>query len=145
VLAVAVAGCGGGQAAHPAAAHHSPPKASSRYVLTCSPAVVASIQLAAEDQHSQDKSEEQNWINLTGGTLTNQGSDLTTLADDLGTGLTASTSSRPYYLTHDAVTSQDDWNTFQTDQSSGLAPGWTSEYNAIKADINQLALDCHVP
>jgi hypothetical protein len=106
--------------------------------------VVASIQLAAEDQHKQDKAEEQNWVNLVDGTPTNQGNDLTTLASDLGTGLTASAPSRPYYLTHDAITFENDWNTFQTDQGSGLAPGWTSEYNAIKWDIRQLVIDCGV-
>jgi hypothetical protein len=87
------------------------------------------------DQESQDVSLEQGWVEVTSGSQTSQGNDLAAAAQSLsnysGTQLAADAS-------HFVIQAQ----TFLSDQSSGLMPGWTSEYQQIAADIHKLADQC---
>jgi hypothetical protein len=131
------AGTSGGQAA-PAQATSAPPPS-----LTCSTTLgdgeTAKQTIAAlvADQRSQDKSEEQNWVDVVEGTPTSQGQDLQSASNDFG-----AFSSSTTQLAFDAATFSTDASTFLSDQSGGLLPGWVSEYRAIQHDIEALADDC---
>jgi hypothetical protein len=87
------------------------------------------------DQASQDVSLEEGWVELASGRQTSQGNDLAAAAQSLGT----YSGTR---LAADASQFAAEAQTFLRDQSSGLRPGWTSEYRQVAADIHKLADGC---
>jgi len=95
----------------------------------------AVIAVLVKDQKSQDASETQGWVDLVSGSETGQGSDLDAAAQALG-------SYSGTQLATDASQFGTDAQTFLSDQSSGLQPGWITEYRQVAADIHKLAADC---
>jgi hypothetical protein len=93
------------------------------------------IRMLVSDQKSQDKALEENWVTVTDGSETSQGNDLDAAAQSLG-------SYSGTELAADASQFASDVQTFLTDQSGGLLPGWPSEYDAVATDIHRLADDC---
>jgi hypothetical protein len=123
-------------AASAAAASNGPPP------LTCSTVTSDNCQTASQvigvlvsDQKSQDAQLEQNWVNLTDGSETSQGDDLAAAAQVLG-------SYSGTQLAADGSTFTTDAQTFLSNQSGGLMPGWTPEYRQVASDIHVLASDC---
>jgi hypothetical protein len=142
----ALAGCGssGSHLASPPASPSSTaaPANTAPPPLTCSTGtndngMTASqvIRMLVSDQKSQDKALEENWVTVTDGSETSQGNDLDAAAQSLG-------SYNGTELAADASQFASDVQTFLTDQSGGLLPGWPSEYDAVAADIHRLADDC---
>lgn len=129
--------CGGGSsgqsAAQPSAAVLDCPT-----VVQSGNTIQADVQAVVADQKSQDQSSSENWVNLIDGSLTAQGNDLNRLVGDI----------KPYKLVAGAGLTTDvnrfyaDATTFISDQSNGLVPSWSSEYDALKADIYKLGKDC---
>lgn len=93
------------------------------------------IGVLVSDQKSQDATLEQNWVDLTDGSQTSQGDDLAAAVQVLG-------SYGGTQVAADGSTFATDVQTFLSDQSGGLMPGWTSEYRQVTADIHALAADC---
>lgn len=93
-----------------------------------------------KDQQSQDKSLEQNWVLLvpdaSNNSLTSQGQDLQN-AIDATDNVTAAGK-----LGNDVQSFNSDAQTFLTDESGGLMPGWTPEYKSLKSDIYAIKSDC---
>lgn len=137
--ALLVAGCG--SAASQPAQHTTPAAAaSSAPAVTCS-GLSGVISTLVGDQRSQDKTLEENWVNVVNGSLTSQGQDLQA---GISATAQASTSSAASQLTTDAQSFHNDASTFLSDQSGGLMPGWPSEDDTVKADIKRLAADCGI-
>lgn len=148
-----LAACGGsashaaGQAATTATAAASsaaaaPSSSAAPPPLTCSTSTndngMTASQVIAQlvsDQKSQDASQEQNWVDLVSGSQTGQGSDLAAAAQSLG-------SYSGTQLAADASQFGTDAQTFLSDQSGGLLPGWVTEYRQVETDIHKLADDC---
>jgi hypothetical protein len=103
--------------------------------VTCA-SLAPTMQPVVSDQKSQDASLEQNWVGLVDGTPTSQGSDLQA-AVSATNGVSVSDQ-----LSQQAQQFNTDATTFLSDQSGGLVPGWTTEYNALKADIYAMARTC---
>ena len=124
-------------ASTPTAAPAPPPLTCSTVTNDNSMTAMQVIATLVQDQKSQDASEEQNWVGLTDGSQTSQGDDLAAAASALG-------SYADTQVAADGSTFATDANTFLTDQSGGLIPGWISEYRAVQNDIAKLAADCGV-
>lgn len=148
----ALGACGGTTTVTVPASTHSPapataPSPTPAAALACSTAVASGstaqsdISTLVQDQKSQDKSLEQNWVLLvpdsSGNDLTSQGQDLQNAVTDFTPYTSGSTK-----LASDASSFVTDASTFISDQSSGLYPGWVSEYRAVEHDIHYLAADC---
>ncbi len=123
-------------AASAATASSAPPP------VTCSTVTSDNGQTASQvigvlvsDQKSQDAQLSQNWVGLTDGTQTSQGDDLAAAAQVLG-------SYSGTQLAADGSTFATDAQTFLSDQSGGIMPGWTPEYRQVASDIHALASDC---
>jgi hypothetical protein len=143
-----------GSAASPGSSSPSPvpasqaaaPSSPTPATLACSTTLAsgqtaqADISTLVADQKSQDSSQTQNWVLLvpdaSGNALTSQGQDLQNAVTDFAPYTSGS------QLASDAATFSGDATTFLTDQSSGLYPGWVSEYRPIEHDIHNLAVDC---
>lgn len=149
-LALLLAGCGGSSS--PAAVRTASTAASRaagtnahRAPLTCTTVVPVDrkafdpIAILVADQKLQDASQTQNWVNLTDGSLTSQGSDLEAAEIDF-----TPWDNIPGGIDLDTTRFDQDANTFLTDQSSGLMPGWVSEYRAVQHDVAALAKDCGI-
>ena len=74
-------------------------------------------------------------MDLVSGDQTSQGDDLAAAAQSLG-------NYSGTQLAADASLLATDAQTFLSDQSGGLMPGWPSEYRQVTADIHKLADDC---
>ena len=74
-------------------------------------------------------------MDLVNGSQTSQGNDLAAAVQSLG-------NYSGTQLAADASQFATDAQTFLSDQSGGLMPGWTSEYRQVTADIHTLAADC---
>jgi hypothetical protein len=118
------------------------PSSSAAQTLTCSTVTSdngmtasAVIAVLVKDQKSQDASATQGWVDLVSGSETGQGSDLDAAAQALG-------SYSGTQLATDASQFGTDAQTFLSDQSSGLQPGWITEYRQVATDIHKLAADC---
>jgi len=131
-----LAGCGGASSSHShpmtAPIDTSPPAAAA---LTCSD-ISTTLGYLVSDQNSQNKSLEENWVNITDGSPTSQGNDLQNAASQWqGAPLSTTVSADAAQLSSDA-------NTFFSDTSGGLAPGWNASYNPVMHDIATLAHLC---
>jgi len=140
-LALGMAACGSTAVQHHAAATTHTAAPSGPAPVTCAQ-LGNDFATVVADQKSQDKALEENWVNLTDGSPTSQGNDLQALTSDAGFPAGATP---PDQVTADFVALSNDASTFFSDQSGGLLPGWTAEYNAIKHDIYAVATDCGVP
>ena len=87
------------------------------------------------DQESQDVRLNEGWVEVASGSQTSQGNDLAAAAQSLG-------NYSHTQLAADASQFTTEVQTFLSDQSSGLMPGWTTEYRQVAADIHRLADDC---
>jgi hypothetical protein len=143
----ALAGCGSSSAATaaaPPATAASSTAAPAPSPLTCSTLTadnnLTASQVIAQlvsDQKSQDASMEQGWVDLTDGSQTSQGDDLSAAASALG-------SFAATQVAADGSAFATDVNTFLSDESGGLMPGWVSDYRAVQHDIAALAGDCDI-
>jgi hypothetical protein len=134
--ALLLAGCGGSphSQSHSKAApvNTSPPAAAA---LTCS-GISTTLSILVSDQNSQNKSLEENWVNIADGSPTSQGNDLQNAASQWQ----GAPSATPVGAAAGQLAS--DANTFFSDTSGGLAPGWTADYNPVEHDIANLAHLC---
>ena len=74
-------------------------------------------------------------MDLVSGDQTSQGNDLAAAAQSFG-------NYSGTELAADASQFATDAQTFLSDQSGGLMPGWPSEYRQVTTDIHKLADDC---
>lgn len=138
-VAALLAGCGGAAATHPATPPASAAPAPSPTAVVSCASLKPIIRRLVSDQASQNASEEENWITTFNSDPTEQGDDLQQAINE-----TASATAAQGQAGADAAALNSDASAFFSQNSGGLYPGWTGEYDAIKADIGRLAADCGV-
>lgn len=144
VLLALAAGCGS-SGKHNSVGSRPSPSSTAPAPLTCGTSssgqtfrdMVAAV---ASDQISQDKGLQENWVEIVSGNPTRQGQDLQSLINATNN----VPSPTPDPLATDAKSFNFHASTFLSDESSGLMPGWPSEYRAVERDIRSLAQDCRI-
>jgi hypothetical protein len=147
ILVVTIAGIAG---SHSSSA--SPPAqaaVSCQTVFKNGDSVASDSYTLAEDQRSQDSSEQGDWTDPVNGSLTSQGQDLNTVLQDFNpyvhyvTGsITNYTAKGPGVLAAELARLETGAEVYLTDEGSGLMPGWESPYNNLRRDIRALARYC---
>lgn len=99
--------------------------------ITCNE-ISADLGTVIQDEKTEQAQEQEAWV--TGGKV----ADLQTLIND-----TNSAAPNGNQLNQDAATFNDDANSYLSQNSPVLAPGWENGYNTVWSDINALAGDCN--
>lgn len=99
--------------------------------ITCNE-ISADLETDIHDEKTGQAQEQEAWV--TGGKV----ADLQTLTND-----TNSAAPNGDQLNQDAATFNDDANSYLSQNSPVLAPGWEDGYNTVWNDINTLAGDCN--